>query len=429
LNERFDSTDAEPSGPVQEPVDREPIDQEALEPDDSLSPIRTRHREETFRLRDAPIALAVGIGSFAGVWALWSFGPVPEVLLARFDLGFALANVLVAATVLILARRRGLRIGQLFVVGRWYVEVFWGIAAFVGIWIGFEFAAWLGFEPADPLGQELARADLLTRWEFLFVAALFAPLAEELLFRGVVQSSLYPRAGAFMACLFQAMLFGSVHWRGWEVIVATGAFRLCVGALALWRGSLLAPIVAHGIWNGAVGTWFIVAYHLSQHVPAASMDEARTPPLWISEQTTFGIELEGSARAQYWAARERYGEEGSLLPKDELKAMRLVRKRFPSDEEFGAWAMLRIEEIYLQELDDPRRAVTTGEEILRLYPDRKETQAAAIGLMVGAYVELEDEEQVERLLKRLEDEFSEVEGVPEHAAQLRVWAEEVLAAD
>lgn len=397
-------------------------------PDDSLSPIRTRHREQTFRLRDVPIALAVGVGSIAGVWALWSFGPVPEILLERFDLGYALANVLVIATVLILARRRGLRIGQLFVVGRWYVEVFWGVAAFLGMWIGFEFAAWLGFRPIDPLTQDLARADLLTRWEFLFVGALFAPLAEELVFRGVVQSSLYPRTGAFMACLFQAMLFGAVHLRGWEIVVSTGVTGLCLGALALWRGSLLAPMVAHGIWNGVFATWLIVAYHLSQHDPAATMDEARTPPLWIREPTTFGMQLEGSGEGQYWAARKQYGEEGWLLPKDELKAMRLVRERFPSEEEYGAWAMLRVQEIYLDELDDPRRAAATGEEILRLYPDRKETQAAAIGLMAVAYARLDDPEQVERLLTRVEEEFADVDAAAEHAAELRLWAKEELAA-
>lgn len=403
------------------------IIEEEVEPDDSLSPIRTRHREETFRLRDVPIALAVGIGSFVGVWALWSYGLVPEILVERYDSGIALANVLIAATVLILARRRGLRIGQLFVVGRWYVEVFWGVAAFLALWIGFAFAGWLGFQPIDPLTQELARADLLTRWEFLIVAALFAPLAEELVFRGVVQSSFYPRAGAFMACLFQAMLFGAVHLRGWEIVVSSGAIGLCLGALALWRGSLLAPMVAHGVWNAFVAAWLIVAYHLSQHVPAATTDEARTPPLWIREPLTFGIQLEGSAQAQYWAARKQYGEEGWLLPKDELKAMRLVRERFPSDEEYDAWALLRIQEIYLHDLDDPRRAIATGEEILRRYPKLEETEAAALGQMIGGYVRLDDAKQVDRLLARLKEEFSDVDWVPEHAKALRAWADEELA--
>lgn len=410
--------------PAVEPL---PFVEEELERDDSLSPIRTRHREETFRLLDVPIVLAVAGASFGGVWALWSYGPVPAILLERFDLGFALANLIIVATVVTLARRRGLRVGQLFVVGRWYVEVFWGIAAFVAIWAAFQFAAWLGFEPVDPLGQEIARADLLTRWEFLFVAALFAPLAEELVFRGVVQSSVYPRAGAFMACLFQAMLFGAVHWRGWEVIVATGAFGLCVGALALWRGSLLAPMVAHGIWNGVVATWFIVAYHLSQHVPASSMDEARTPPVWISEPTTFGMELHPSAEDQFFAAQEQYGVRGWMLPKDEIRALRLVAKRFPKDEKYGGWARLWIAQIYLEELPDDRRAIATGEEILRLHPENEEIQAGALWTMIAAHVELREKAAAEELLERLEREFAEVEWVPGSVGELRVWMEKVFA--
>lgn len=398
--------------------------EEIVERDASLSPIRTLDHDRTFRLRDIATTAIASVAAYVGIWALWSYAPFPNFVRERYDWGLALANVLVVATVLILARRRGIRIAELFVRdGRWYVEIFWGVAALLALLIGFKVAELIGFRPFDPIVEEIAKADLLTKWEFLIVGALFVPFAEELVFRGVLQASLYARAGAFMACLLQAIVFGALHWRGWEVVVAAGMTGLFLGALALWRASLLAPIVTHGLSNGIAGAWLVAASYLSHHVPAATMDDARVPPAWTHEPMTFGIAMENSARAQYWKAEETYGIRGWMLPKDEVRALLFVRHRFPDDEEFGAWASLGVAEMYRVELRDPRRAIVVAEELLH-ETDVRETEILALATELCAYSDLGDIDAAHAIADRIEREYADLEGTADYVVSLREWIDE-----
>jgi uncharacterized protein len=80
-------------------------------------------------------------------------------------------------------------------------------------------------------------------WHILVVSAL-AGLSEELLFRGVLQ----PLIGLPAASL----VFGAVHVGG-RGFVGYGIWAACIGALFGWlmvgTGGLLAPIVAHAVYD------------------------------------------------------------------------------------------------------------------------------------------------------------------------------------
>jgi membrane protease YdiL (CAAX protease family) len=89
-------------------------------------------------------------------------------------------------------------------------------------------------------------------------AVIAAPLVEELVFRGVVQSSLVPRLGAPVAVLIQGAVFGAVHadplfgWSNIGLWIVLGAVGAVFGAVAHFTGRIAAAVIAHAVFNGVV---------------------------------------------------------------------------------------------------------------------------------------------------------------------------------
>ncbi len=79
--------------------------------------------------------------------------------------------------------------------------------------------------------------------------ALAAGVAEEALFRGTLWQPLVRLGGWPVALVVTSLLFGAAHglfrsrFRAWSLFALVTGFAL--GALRLWTGALLAPIVAH----------------------------------------------------------------------------------------------------------------------------------------------------------------------------------------
>lgn len=84
-------------------------------------------------------------------------------------------------------------------------------------------------------------------WREVFVISVAAGIGEELLFRGVLQ----PEVGLVPASL----IFGILHMGG-SGTFAFGCWAAVMGGalgwLALWTGGLLAPIIAHTVYDAAV---------------------------------------------------------------------------------------------------------------------------------------------------------------------------------
>jgi membrane protease YdiL (CAAX protease family) len=78
----------------------------------------------------------------------------------------------------------------------------------------------------------------------IVVISMLAGLGEELLFRGVLQ----PLIGLPLASL----IFGAVHVGG-RTFIGYGVWAACIGAVFGWlmmvTGGLLAPIVAHAVYD------------------------------------------------------------------------------------------------------------------------------------------------------------------------------------
>jgi membrane protease YdiL (CAAX protease family) len=156
--------------------------------------------------------------------------------------------VLAVAGIVWLGVRRG-RIGlELFVAsGQWLADVGLGVVAGLALAGGWEMArkAVPGARRVEQrIGEILGPLD---RSEALALAILSA-LAEEFFFRGAVQD-----AWGFLPAL---ALFTVLHvgpgrdFRLWTLFAAVGGVLL--GGLVVWRGALLAAIVAHAVVN-AIG--------------------------------------------------------------------------------------------------------------------------------------------------------------------------------
>ena len=79
--------------------------------------------------------------------------------------------------------------------------------------------------------------------------ALFAGVFEELLFRGVIQTTIAKFAPVIVAIIVSNIIFGAVHWRTALYALIAGLVGCWIGALFALTGNLLTPIVTHTVYD------------------------------------------------------------------------------------------------------------------------------------------------------------------------------------
>ncbi len=98
-------------------------------------------------------------------------------------------------------------------------------------------------------------------WADLLSVAIFAPLVEELIFRGLVLSRLRKAMPAWLAVLLQGLVFGFVHGQLVWIVYAT-LFGLLLGYVRLRADSLKASILLHMGFN--LSSFFIgIVFYLA----------------------------------------------------------------------------------------------------------------------------------------------------------------------
>jgi membrane protease YdiL (CAAX protease family) len=191
---------------------------------------------------------------------IWAGTPV---LLPWLVYALPIGHIVSAAIAIVAIRSAGLPVREyLGLVSIRHADVWRGIGIGVAAWFGmailFAVIAMihtaLGGAPSDhsTLFKDVAE----NKWRFLIsmyvVMIIAAPIAEELLFRGMMYRGLAESPlGAAGAIVITSIVFGLAHWLGfgWERVVVTG----CVGALLgflRWRtGGTSVPMVAHAATN------------------------------------------------------------------------------------------------------------------------------------------------------------------------------------
>lgn len=390
----------------------------------SLSPppvLQSLHANQLgFRVRDGLLLVA---GLFIGQLLLGR-AMSEGMLRASTALLVALTacvQVLVVAALIVLAYHRRVSLRDLL-LGKhsWRMETAWGLAVALVFW-GLAIALWLA-EAApigDSLGQTMEQTSLAVRLAFFAAAVGLAPLSEELLYRGTLQTSLAVRVGVVPACLLQAAFFALMHPRGPQVMAIIFVGGVGYGMLALWRGCLLPGIVAHATFNAVAVGWLFTLVWFNAHQSAGTMAEAAQDPAWWNEPPQMPIPDHSTAREQYEAALWVYGSQGLQLRKVQVQAFAKVLRRFPGDPHYRALSLLGIQEVYLRYLNDPRRAIVTGHRLLAETPDQREILARGVLSMVHAYLELDQTEQARHWLERATADYGHLDGMAERLRGFR----------
>jgi len=138
-------------------------------------------------------------------------------------------------------------------IGHWLkVGIINGVILFFAVMLLGIIINW--FSPVEIKPQPIAEIIMSasTKWEMLIpfiVASVFAPISEELYFRGFLYPALRRKIGVRWGILVTSLIFGSLHFDFIRMIpLAFGGMWL--NWLYEKSGSLYAPIVAHSVWNG-----------------------------------------------------------------------------------------------------------------------------------------------------------------------------------
>ena len=175
---------------------------------------------------------------------------------------WAIASLAVAS----MTFRHGLRRGLGLTTRRWLVDLVRGVAAFLIVLppiIGLlEVAQRLLpsrlIHPHDIL-QFLPQASFNWRLMAIFATVIVAPLAEELFFRGLLQSALRSYIGKpWISILISSALFMAVHGPMYQDMPSLFVLAVGLGYLYERTGRLLAPMVAHAVFNSAM-LWLTLA--------------------------------------------------------------------------------------------------------------------------------------------------------------------------
>ncbi|MBN1490017.1 MAG: CPBP family intramembrane metalloprotease [Phycisphaerae bacterium] len=119
---------------------------------------------------------------------------------------------------------------------------------------------WTGEQvlPNHPILDALAASELPPWARALGVIGpvIVAPMAEELFFRGIMQSFLKQYLGSrWRSLLLVSLIFGMAHYGQPQVVLPLAALGLILGYLYERRGSLVAPIILHILFNTRTILW------------------------------------------------------------------------------------------------------------------------------------------------------------------------------
>ncbi len=90
--------------------------------------------------------------------------------------------------------------------------------------------------------------------------AILAGVAEEILFRGVIQAELARRVPGLLALILTSVAFGLAHFLTLTYALLATVGGLYLGALFWLQGNLVIPIVAHAVYDFVALTQLVRRY-------------------------------------------------------------------------------------------------------------------------------------------------------------------------
>jgi hypothetical protein len=147
---------------------------------------------------------------------------------------------------------------------RWdWFDFGWGVAGAAPMLTAFWWLIHVD-HPAMPRIREFIERILrpaLGEWsvaQLLAISAL-AGVAEELLFRAVLQGGMARAWGQVPALLLAGALFGACHWITPAYALIAGLMGCYLGGLWWWRDNLLTPVISHAVYDAVALIWLVHA--------------------------------------------------------------------------------------------------------------------------------------------------------------------------
>jgi membrane protease YdiL (CAAX protease family) len=133
------------------------------------------------------------------------------------------------------------------------------VAIAIPFWIVWELTAWLVHRVVERVPATTASYQPpsgfaeVTLWILLSISA---GIGEEIVFRGYLQKQFQAATGSIVAAvILQGVIFGLAHtYQGWKQVIVIATLGILYGALAAWRRSLRANMLAHA-WSDIFEGW------------------------------------------------------------------------------------------------------------------------------------------------------------------------------
>ncbi|MFK7884836.1 MAG: lysostaphin resistance A-like protein [Phycisphaerales bacterium] len=118
--------------------------------------------------------------------------------------------------------------------------------------------------PSNPIVDLIGSGDPTIIIFIVTLATIWAPITEELIFRGALFRHLRSRIAWPIAAIISAVLFAYLHSYGPLMVAPLIALGFMFAFMREWRGSIIAPMTAHFLHNGTLMCLMIsMAYALS----------------------------------------------------------------------------------------------------------------------------------------------------------------------
>lgn len=112
--------------------------------------------------------------------------------------------------------------------------------------------------PSNPIVDLVGQADPLLLVLIFLLATVWAPVTEELIFRGALYRHFRARTGWLLAALGTAVLFAFLHSYGPLMVTPLIVLGTVFAFMREWRGSIIAPMTAHFLHNFTMLTAMVI---------------------------------------------------------------------------------------------------------------------------------------------------------------------------
>ncbi|MEX0885507.1 MAG: type II CAAX endopeptidase family protein [Phycisphaeraceae bacterium] len=111
---------------------------------------------------------------------------------------------------------------------------------------------WTGLSPEHPAQRELLDPEPWVAIGVVLLAAVWAPLVEELIFRGAFYHHVRRRWSCLVAGLVVGFVFAAIHPQGIAGIPVLMSIALVLALIREWRSSIVGSIAAHCLHNSMI---------------------------------------------------------------------------------------------------------------------------------------------------------------------------------